>query len=243
MGQLKNIFGSTDFKLSGKAWHNVVDLSSLSFGLKKLSEKSKKSYSFVLKFKNRPCGKIVGSSQWDDFFPSISHDSVLIIEVSPMDRESSGVLSTSIDISDSLEEILRKVEIASDTDINDTIQTLNVGIIIEIFSRFQQSKFYQKSNQIILLNFIKLASDLELERFIDRLIGFNQHNFSVESRVILLKALSTLFPNSYALEAAQSLIINVEHENVSALKQALDGTKCSGYFDLYSLIHELSTLR
>ena len=86
VGSITSSFGSSSFKLKGKSFHNVVDLHKLAEGLKIMSNMTKKDYSFVLKFLGRPCGKIVGSTQWSAFFPSLRPNSVLVIEVSPMTR-------------------------------------------------------------------------------------------------------------------------------------------------------------
>ena len=86
VGSIQSTFGSSSFQLKGKAWHNVVDLSKVASGLIGLSKLTKKDFSFLLKFQGRPCGKIVGSTQFPGFFPSVDLSSVLIIEVSPMNR-------------------------------------------------------------------------------------------------------------------------------------------------------------
>ena len=110
--------------------------------MEQLSKVTKKDYSFVLKFKDRPCGKLVGSTQWPGFFPRVDYDSVLIIEVSPTDREATANMSSAIDVSDSLEEIMRKIDVAADTEINETIQSLGASVLAEICSRFVESKYY-----------------------------------------------------------------------------------------------------
>ena len=67
--------------------------------------------------------------------------------------------------------------------------------------------------------------------------------FNVNSRVIVIKALSILFPNNYAIEAVHALIVNTELSEVSKLKRELDGGRCKGYFDLYTLVYELLNVR
>lgn len=72
--------------MSGKAWHNVVNLEQMSKGLTALGRMQNCSYSFVLKFKGRPSGKIIGSTQWTPFFPQLTPSTALIIEVSRASR-------------------------------------------------------------------------------------------------------------------------------------------------------------
>ena len=129
------------------------------------------------------------------------------------------MLSLTIEDSDSLGEIMRKIEVVED--LNECLRTLGSGPLSDICSRF--------------LN----ASDLDFERFINRLIGFNISLFSTQSRILLLKACSTVFPNPYALEAAFAVLVNTPPSSVPALKNGLDGNHCLGYFNLYSLVYTM----
>ena len=128
-------------------------------------------------------------------------------------------MTLTIEESDSLSEIMKKIDVVED--LSDSIFELGAGPLADIFSRFLDT------------------SEQEFERFIDRLIGLHHNEFKIASRIVLLKACSTVFPHPYALEAAFAIIYNTKPFKIAPLKQGLDGNRCVGFFSLYTLVYSM----
>ena len=86
-------------------------------------------------------------------------------------------------------------------------------------------------------------SEAEFERLLTTLVGLNRSSFSVDARLVVLKALSTLFPHSLALEAAHAVVVSTPFRDVLELKRTMDGGACRGFFTLYSLVYKSFDVR